>query len=104
MNSNSPRDETHFEGSRLPVVINLQKEHKTCIIKTSTGKKFPCSLADWLIDGIQLMDHVEIKKNHVSGGWMVVDYHVNTDVYNTIHNSYQTKYDDMICDERGVPL
>ena len=87
----------------MPVIINIQKKFKTGIVKTSTGKKFPVKLQDWLVDGIMLMDYVELKKSKVTGEWIVTNYFINNEVYSAIHNSYQEKYEDMIVDERGVP-
>ena len=100
MNPNNPH---YFEGDRLPVIINIQKKFKTGIVKTPTGKKFPVKLQDWLIDGIMLMDYVELKKSKVTGEWIVTNYFINNEVYNAIHNSYQENYNDMIVDEDGVP-
>ena len=100
MNPNNPH---YFEGDRLPVIINIQKKFKTGIVKTPTGKKFPVKLQDWLIDGIMLMDYVELKKSKVTGEWIVTNYFINNEVYAAIHNSYQENYNDMIVDERGVP-
>ena len=100
MNPNNPH---YFEGSKMPVIINIQKKFKKGIVKTSTGKKFPVTLSDWLVDGIMLMDYVELKKSKVTGEWIVTNYFINNEVYSAIHNSYQEKYEDMIVDERGVP-
>ena len=100
MNPNNPH---YFEGDRLPVIINIQKQFKTGIVKTATGKKFPVKLQDWLVDGIMLMDYVELKKSKVTGEWIVTNYFINNEVYNAIHNSYQEKYEDMIVNEDGVP-
>ena len=87
----------------MPVIINIQKQFKTGIVKTATGKKFPVKLQDWLVDGIMLMDYVELKKSKVTGEWIVTNYFINNEVYAAIHNSYQENYDDMITDEDGVP-
>ena len=100
MNPNNP---TYFEGDKLPVIINIQRQFKTGIVKTSTGKKFPVKLQDWLVDGIMLHDYVELKKSKVTGEWIVTNYFINNEVYAAIHNSYQENYDDMITDEEGVP-
>ena len=87
----------------MPVIINIQKQFKTGIVKTATGKKFPVTLADWLVDGIMLMDYVELEKSKVTGEWIVTNYFINNEVYNAIHNLYQENYNDMIVDEDGVP-
>ena len=99
----NPDNSHYFEGTKMPVIINIQKQFKKGIVKTSTGKKFPVTLADWLVDGIMLMDYVELKKSKVTGEWIVTNYFINNEVYNAIHNSYQENYNDMIVDEDGVP-
>ena len=99
----NPNDAHYFEGDSLPVIINIQRKLKTGIIKTSTGKKFPVTLSDWLVDSIMLQDYVEIKKSKITGEWIVTNYFINNEVYAAIHNSYQENYDDMITDEDGVP-
>ena len=100
MNPNNPH---YFEGDRLPVIINIQRRIKKGIVKTTTGEKFPVTLADWLVDSIMLQDYVEIKKSKVTGEWIVSNYFINNEVYAAIHNSYQENYDDMITDRDGVP-
>ena len=90
--------------SELPKIINIQRKLKKGLVKTSNGKVFPVTLSDWLVDGVMLQDHVELEKSKVTGEWIVTNYYVNVEVYGAIHNSYQDNYDDMICDERGVPL
>ena len=98
MNNNPPKDTTNSNECPLPVIINIQPEHKTGIIKTATGKKFPVTLQDWLVNDIRLMDHVEIHKSHVTGEWVVTDYFVNVEFCKEIEESYLTP-----C-ERGVLL
>ena len=88
MNTNPPKDNTYFEGSTLPVIINLQKEFKTGIIKTATGKKFPVTIPDWIIPGIQLLDYVEITKSQVTGEWVVTNYHVNVEFMEDVLSSH----------------
>ena len=89
--------------SQLPVIINIQRDIKKGMVKTASGKKFPVTLADWLVPGIMLMDHVEIEKSKVTGEWIVTNYYVNMEVYGAIHNSYQTNLDDILVNEDGVP-
>ena len=103
MNTNPPRDETICED-RL-VVININRKDKNCLVrKENGGKSFVCEMAEWLIDGVELMDFVKVKTNHVTGKPVVTDYYINMAVYGPIHNSYQDRYEDMITDENGVPL
>lgn len=102
--SNPPRDDTPLEDEAW-IVININRRAKTCLIrKGDKGKSYPCTMANWLVDSIMLRDYVDVQYNAVSREWMVTDYHINMEVYGAIHNSYQTNYDDMITDERGVPL
>ena len=92
MNTNPPTDDTILEPN-MPIIINIQRKYKSGIVQTATGKKFPVTLQDWLLDGIRLYDYVDIKKSSVTGEWIVVDYHVNSEVYGSIHNSYQETLD-----------
>ena len=104
MNTNPPNDPIYFEGNHLPVIINIQKSFKKGLVRTRKGKTFPVTLQDWLLDGIQLYDYVELKK-YVTGEWFVTDYHVNMEVYGAIHNSYQEQLPeqerDYIYNEQG---
>lgn len=93
-----------IEGNEMPKIINIQKKLKHGLVKLTNGTIVHVSLQDWLLDGIELYDYVELKKSHVSKEWIVIDYHVNTEVAGSIHNSYQTRYEDLVTDERGVPL
>jgi hypothetical protein len=102
--SNPPIDNTPLEDDPW-IVIHINRRDKTCLIrKGNKGPSYPCVLTDWLVDGIMLRDYVDVKYNAVSREWTVVDYHINTEVYGSIHNTYQTDYDDMITDNKGVPL
>ena len=102
MNTNPPNDQTPFEDNL--VVIHINRADKNCLVRNEKGgKSFICEMADWLIDGIELMDYVTVK-TAVNGKPIVTDYHVNMAVYGPIHNSYQDRYEDMITDENGVPL
>ena len=94
-------DEIDTNDDKRPTIINIQRNIKKGLIRTNTGKTFPVTLADWLIDGIMLHDYVEIKKSAVTGEWIVTNYFINNEVYGAIHNSYQTTLEDMVCDEDG---
>ena len=98
-----PVDDTYFEGTRMPQIINIQRKLKRGIVRTSTGKKFHVTLATWLSDCIMLHDYVEIKKSAVTGEWIVTNYYINNEVYGAIHNSYQEDTADLMCNEDGVP-
>ena len=85
----NPNHEYYWEGDNLPKIINIQRKLKKGIVQTSTGKKFPVTLQDWLIDGIMLHDFVEINKSPVTGEWIVTNYFINTEVAEEIESSYQ---------------
>ena len=103
MNTNPPTDDTILEPN-MPMIINIQRKYKSGIVQTATGKKFPVTLQDWLLDGIKLYDYVDLKKSSVTGEWIVVDYHVNSEVYGAIHNSYQDTLDDLCYSKDGEVL
>jgi len=94
-------DEIDTAEDKRPVIINIQKDIKKGLVRTSKGKTFPVTLQDWLLDGIMLMDYVELKKSAVTGEWIVTNYYINKEVYGAIHNSYQTSLDDMMVNEDG---
>lgn len=81
MNTNPPKDDTVLEPN-MPVIINIQKGIGKGIIRTCTGKKFPVTIKSSLLEGIQLMDYVTIRKSKVTGEWIVTDYFVNSEIYN----------------------
>ena len=101
--SNPPIDNTPFEDDPW-IVIEINRKGKTCLIRKGKGKSYPCTLTDWLVDSIMLHDYVDVKYSPVSREWIVTDYHVNMEVYGPIHNSYQNDYDQMVTDDKGVPL
>ena len=84
-------------------VIHINRQDKTCLIRKGKGQSYPCTLADWLVDGIMLRDYVDVKFNPVSREWIVTDYRINVEVYGAIHNSYQTTIDGLMLNEEGVP-
>ena len=88
----------------MPKIINIQRKLKKGLVKNQNGKVFPVTLQDWLADSIELLDYVELKKSPVTGEMIVTDYKINMEVYGAIHNSYQDNYDDMVTDDKGVPL
>ena len=92
-----------LDGDELKI-IHIDRQRKVGLVKSDNMKKsLRVTLQDWLIDGIMLFDYVKLNKSGVTGEYIVTDYYVNVEVSAAIHNSYQTNYDDMICDERGVP-
>ena len=104
MNPNSPNDDTYFEGDELPQVIYIDKVNRTCLVRINPKQSVVAHMSKNITEGIQLLDHVELKWSHVTKQFQVVNYYVNQEVYSSIHNSYQSTLDDMVCDERGVPL
>ena len=93
-----------FEGDEMPKIINIQRKLKHGLVKLNNGTIIHVSLQNWLLEGIELYDYVELEKSAVTGELIVTDYHINTEVSGSIHNSYQTRYEDLVTDERGVPL
>ena len=83
-----PNADHYIQGERLPMMINVQRRLKKGLVKTCTGKVFPVTLQDWLADSIMTYDYVELKKSHVTGEWIVVNYWVNSDVAQEIEDSY----------------
>ena len=74
-------DEIDTHDDKRPVIINIQRNLKTGLVKTSKGKVFPVTLQNWLVDGIMLHDYVELKKSGVTGEWIVTNYFINNEVY-----------------------
>ena len=104
MNTNPPRIDEPVTGDELKI-IHIDRRNKRGLVKADNMRfSQPVTLQDWLVDSIMLQDFVKIKKSVVTGELIVVDYFINHEVYDPIHNSYQTTFDTMITDERGVPL
>ena len=90
---------------KLPIV-NIDRKNRTAIVETKTGKKFPVTIemSQDLIDNcIRRGDDAIIVKSAVTGEWLMTDYSFSNSFNYAVHNSMQTRYEDMICDERGVP-
>ena len=82
MNTNPPQDNTVFEDNLI--VIHINKVDKNCLVRNEKGgKSFICELADWLIDGIRLMDYVQVKRT-IDGKPIVTNYFVNREIYDEI--------------------
>ena len=82
MNTNPPRDDTYFEGEKLPQVIHINKLERTCLVKVAPGKSVIAHLSKEMNEAIQLLDFVTLKKSPVTGELNVIDYFVNEDIYN----------------------
>jgi len=85
----------------LNIIVRIDVEKKTGVVRKG-DERFPVKLMDWLLPGIKLLDIVTVEE--IDGELTVTDYHFNHEVTASIHNTYQDNYDDMIVDERGVPL
>ena len=94
----------YWEGDKLPTIINIQRKLKHGLVKLANGTIVHVTLQDWLLDGIELYDYVDLEKSAVTGELIVTNYYINREVVGSIHNSYQTRYEDLVTDERGVPL
>ena len=57
----------------MAIVINLQKQFRTGLVKTAKGKIFPVKLHDSVIKNIKENDTVELKKSPVSGDWLITE-------------------------------
>ena len=105
MNTNPPSDYIDCGHNKMPKIINIQRQFKTGLVRTSTGKTFPVHLQDWLVDGIMHGDYVDLKKSPVTGEWYVVDYHINMEIYGALHNQLQEELPeqerDYCYNERG---
>ena len=86
MNPNNP---SYFEGCQMPKIINIQRGLKKGLVKTASGKVFPVTLQNWLVEGIMLHDFVELRKSKVTGEWIVVDYYINRTVAEEIAETYE---------------
>ena len=89
MNPNSPNDETYWEGDELPKVIYIDKVQRTCLVRITPKQSVVAHMSKNIAEGIQLLDHVELKWSHVSKQFQVVRYYVNTEVTEEIGETYQ---------------
>ena len=81
----------------------IDRENNLVWVQGRNGK-FPCKIVAPIVrECAQLGDDVSIVKSAVTGEWLCIDYHIDTPTNWHIHNTYQTNYDDMIVDEKGVP-
>lgn len=55
----------------MAIVVNIQKQFKTGLVKTAKGKIFPVKLHDSVMNKIKENDAVELKKSQVSGDWLI---------------------------------
>ena len=92
-----------MKSIRLPIVY-IDRENRTALVQ---GKKntFPVhmEMKDWQIECVRLGDDAIVTKSTVTGEWVMIDYRFDNAFNYAVHNSMQTRYDEMICDERGVP-
>ena len=87
---------------RLPV-IRINRKDNMVYVKSSKGE-FPCKITNPVVkECVLLGDDAIVVKSAVSGEWLCIDYKIDTPTNYAIHNSYQTNYNEIITDERGVP-
>ena len=87
---------------RLPV-IRINRKDNMVYVKSSKGE-FPCKISNPVVkECVLLGDDAIVVKSAVSGEWLCIDYKIDTPTNYAIHNSYQTNYNEIITDERGVP-
>ena len=80
MNTNPPRVDEPLTGDELKI-IHIDPILKVGLVKSDNMKYSQhVELQDWLIDGIKLLDYVTVKKT-VEGKLIVVNYHVNPEMY-----------------------
>ena len=88
-------------------ILNVDRENKTAVVQSyKTGKIFPISLCfkeAWKYKTVRRGDDGLVVKSGVSGEWLMVDYSFSNAFNYALHNQEQSKYENMICDEDGVP-
>ena len=89
MNTNPPNDTGYIEGTPMPQVIYLDKVNLTCLVRVSPKRSIVCTMSKNIAEGIQLLDYVEVKFSHVSKEFQVINYYVNSEVTEEIHDTYQ---------------
>lgn len=57
----------------MAIVVNIQKQFRTGLVKTAQGKIFPVKLHDSVMNTIRENDTVELRKSSVSGVWMITE-------------------------------
>lgn len=80
--SNPPMEDVYFEGSKLPQVIHINKTERTCLVRIAPNRSVIAHLPKAINEAIQLLDYVELKPSVIPGQYNVVDYWVNSEVYN----------------------
>lgn len=55
----------------MVIVVNIQKQFRTGLVKTAKGKIFPVKLHDSVMNTIRENDTVELRKSSVSGDWII---------------------------------
>lgn len=88
-------------------ILNIDRENETALVENyRTGKIFPVKISfkeSWKLKCVQRGDDALVVKSGVTGEWLMVDYSFSNAFNYAVHNQGQTKYEDMITDERGVP-
>ena len=89
MNTNPPNDTGFIEGDRLPQVIYIDKVQRTCLVRVAPKRSIVCTMSKNIAEGIQLLDHVDIRFSPISKEWQVKRYYVNREVTEKIGETYQ---------------
>lgn len=55
----------------MAIIVNIQKQFKTGLVKTNKGKIFPVKIQDQILNRINLNDAVTLKKSSVSKEWVI---------------------------------
>ena len=86
-------------------IIHLDKKNRTALVRSSKNRSFPVKMQmeDWKVECVQRGDDAIVTKSSVTGEWIMIDYSFSNAFNYAVHNSMQDDYEDMICDERGVP-
>jgi carbamoylphosphate synthase large subunit len=86
-------------------IIHLDKKNRTALVRSSKNRSFPVKMQmeDWKVECVQRGDDAIVTKSAVTGEWLMIDYSFSNAFNYAVHNSMQEDYEDMICDERGVP-
>lgn len=86
-------------------ILNIDMKKRTALVLPASGKSFPVKIEmeAWKLECVQSGDDAIITKSQVTGEWIMIDYSFSNAYNYAIHNNMQDKYEDMICDERGVP-
>lgn len=55
----------------MPIIVNIQRNLKTGLVKTRTGKIFPVTIEGKFLRRVNVNDTVKLKKSPISGDWII---------------------------------